>query len=189
MDGRGGQIYHHATPGYFVESRVQFSIGVAASVLLEYEPQDFSVSHLAYVVVTAKMNGVSIGVSKNVIELTPFHPQAVQSDVGTFATYENIPLDVQCSATEYGLIEISLAFKLDVAIEPIPIKQCVYIRIFTLSEYVRISPEAYDAWYFEQYRRMIPNFWQRLRANTFNRLVSLLPSTRVATCTVPHARG
>ena len=77
IDGRGGQIYHHATPGFFLESSTQFSIGVAASVLLEYEPQDISVSHLAYVLVTAKMNGVSIGVTRNDIGLNPFPPEAV----------------------------------------------------------------------------------------------------------------
>ncbi len=87
--------YHHATPGFFLELPTQFSIGIAASILLEYEPQDPAVSHLAYVVVTAKMNGASIGVTKNTIELTPFPPTAVKSDVGNFATYENIPLDVQ----------------------------------------------------------------------------------------------
>ena len=33
-DGRGGQIYHHATPGFFVESSTQFSLCVAASKVL-----------------------------------------------------------------------------------------------------------------------------------------------------------
>lgn len=132
------------------------------------------------------MNGVAIGLRENEFALTPYAPQVVKSDLGSFATYENITVDVQCSAPDFGLIEMSVALKLDVAPEAIPVEQLIYVRCFGLLNDDRLSAKAYDAWYFEEYRKENPNFWRRLQSRLRNRVAELLPPARSATCRVPH---
>ncbi len=61
VDGRGGQIYHNATPGFFVKDLSDYWVAVAVSFLLEYGPEEREVSHLAYVVGSAKMRGTIVG--------------------------------------------------------------------------------------------------------------------------------
>jgi len=81
--------------------------------------------------------------------------------VGRFATYENIPVEVFCSAANFGLIELSLALKLDVSIEPILVDQAIYVRCFSLpKDDEPISAEAYNKWYSEEHKQSSPTLWQ-----------------------------
>ncbi len=150
-DGRGGQIYHNATPGFIVKNPSSFCFGVAASFLLEYERDERQVSHLAYVAVTARLNGEVIGNTRNDFVLNPFAPRPVGSLTSRRATYENIPLSVECSARDVGLIELSMALKVDTYADPIDVIQTVYVRSLTLPDGDdRISPEEFDRWLIQE---------------------------------------
>ncbi len=147
VDRRGGQIYHHATPGFFVKSASCFSVGVAVSFLLEYGPEEVEVSHLEYVVGTARMFGEVIGITRNDFVLNPYAPQSFKSNTGQLATYENIPLSIACSCDDFGLIELYWALKVDTRTDPVDVSQTVYLRSFTHPDgEIAISSEEYDAW-------------------------------------------
>lgn len=146
-DGRGGQIYHQATPGFFVKSTSRFSVGVAVSFLLEYAPGDIEVSHLEYVIGTARMSGEIIGTTRNDFVLNPYSPQSFKSTTEHLATYENIPLSIECSSDDFGLIELSWALKVDTHTDPIEVSQAVFVRIWTHPDIEdALSSEEYDAW-------------------------------------------
>ena len=156
VDRRGGQIYHHATPGFYVKSPSAFSIAVAVSFLLEYEPEDVEVSHLEYVIGTARMSGKVIGTTRNDFVLNPFAPQSWKANTKRLATYENIPLSIECSCDDFGLIELSWALKIDTQTNPVEVCQTVYVRSFTLYDGVdAISSEEYDAWQIKENTRQL----------------------------------
>ena len=155
-DGRGGQIYHQATPCFFVESASRFSIGVAASFLLEYSAEDIEISHLDYVLVTARMSGKAIGSTQNDFLLNPYSPLSINSRDRRLATYENVPLSVACSSDEVGLIELSWALKVDMRPDPIEVSQTVWVRSVAQAdvEYA-ISTEEFDAWQLNELKASI----------------------------------
>ena len=147
VDRRGGQIFHGATPGFYVKSSSEFSIGVAVSFLLEYEPEDVEVLHLEYVVGTAKMFGHVIGTTRNDFVLNPYAPLSCTTNRRRLATYENIPLYIECSCNDYGLIETSWALKVNTRSDPVEVSQTVNVRSFTLlGGEDAISSKEYDAW-------------------------------------------
>lgn len=164
VDGRGGQIYHQATPGFFVKSTLNFSVGVAVSFLLEYGPDDVEVEHLEYVVGTARMFGEVIGTTRNDFALNPYAPELCKSNTKRLATYENIPLSIECSCGDFGLIELSWALKVDTHPDPVEVGQNVYVRSWTHPdvEDEMISSEEYDAWLMKEIRMKGSSLWNRV---------------------------
>lgn len=151
VDGRGGQIYHNATPGFFVKDPSDYRIAVAVSFLLEYGPEEREVSHLAYVVGSANMRGTIIGSTRNDFVLNPFSPQTVETQPRRLATYENVPLQVRCSSQECGLTELSWALKVDGFNEPIEAVDKVYVRSLNQPNPEKfLSSNDYDRWLIEQ---------------------------------------
>ena len=90
-----------------MKSASAFSIGVAVSFLLEYGPEDVEVTHLEYVIGTARMSGEVIGITRNDFVLNPFAPLSCKTSTKRLAAYENIPLSIECSCDDFGLIELS----------------------------------------------------------------------------------
>jgi hypothetical protein len=151
VDGRGGQIYHNATPGFIVKNPSDFQVAVAVSFLLEYGPDEKEVSHLAYVVGSASMDGTIIGTTQNDFVLNPHAPTKVSSRSCRLATYENIPLEIRCSSNNDGLIELSWALKIDTFAEPVESCDSVHVRSWnSLDLAPPISSRAFDQWLIEQ---------------------------------------
>ncbi len=156
VDGRGGQIFHHATPGFYVKSASAFSIGVAVSFLLEYGPEDVEVTHLEYVIGTARMSGDVIGITRNDFVLNPFAPLSCKTNTKRLATYENIPLSIECSCDDFGIIELSWALKIDTHTNPVEVSQTVYVRSLSLHDGVdAISYKEYGAWQIKENARQL----------------------------------
>jgi hypothetical protein len=152
VDGSGGQIYHNATPAFFVKDPSNFSISVAVSFLLEYEPDEKEVSHLEYIIGSASMDGTLIGTYQNAFLLDPFAPEKVKSRSRHLATYENLPLNIiKCSSKECGLIELSWALKFDTMNEPVEALERVYVRSWDHPNTENfLSSTSYNQWQFKQ---------------------------------------
>lgn len=158
VDRRGGQIYHDALPGLYMKTPSSFAIGVALSFLLEYEPEDVEVSHLECVMGTAKMFGEVISKTQNDFVLNPCAPLGCKSTTQRLATYENIPLHIECSCDDFGLIELSWALKVDTYADPVEARQTVHVRSWTHPDVQdAISSEEYDAWQKDSLRTAKPN--------------------------------
>lgn len=161
IDGRGGQIYNNATPGFSIRDPSDFWVAVAVSFLLEYEQDEREVSHLEYIVGTASLDGTIIGVSQNDFVLNPFAPLRISTRQGRVATYENVPLDIKCSSAECGLIELLWALKVDTVNEPVKVLDRVFVRNWINHDQEGIlSSKAYDQWLNDRIRA-------RLRENRY----------------------
>ena len=102
------------------------------------------------------MSGKVIGTTRNDFVLNPFAPQSWKANTNRLATYENIPLSIECSCDDFGLIELSWALKIDTQTNPVEVCQTVYVRSFTLYDGVdAISSEEYDAWQIKENTRQL----------------------------------
>lgn len=65
------------------------------------------------------MFGQVIGTTRNDFVLNPHAPLACKSTTQRLATYENIPLHIECSCDDFGLIELTFALKVDTYADPV----------------------------------------------------------------------